>query len=70
MKILQICDPEPDMIYELFDKHQPIVFQRELYFWKEFNRDLIGKNLDDIKNTIASNKTTHYTEYIKNNIEI
>ena len=69
MKILQICDPEPDILYELIDKHQPIVFQRELHYWKIFNK-LIGKSLIDIKTIISSNTDINYTDYIKNNIEI
>jgi hypothetical protein len=69
LQILQVCDPEPDMIYELFDKHQAIVFQRELYFWKAFNT-LVGENLNDIKAAITINTDINYTEFIKNNIEI
>jgi len=69
LKILQVTDPEPNLIYELFDNHQPIVFQQELYFWKEFN-SLIGMSLVDINNSITTNKNINYSEYIKNNIEI
>ena len=69
LKILQVTDPEPNLIYELFDNHQPIVFQQELYFWKEFN-SLIGMSLVDINHIITTNKNINYSEYIKNNIEI
>ena len=44
LKILQVSDPDDDIAYELFNSHQPIVFQKELKFWKEFNK-LIGKSL-------------------------
>ena len=69
LNILQTSDPDPDLAYELFDKHQPIVFQRELYFWKEFNK-LINKSLPDIKTTITNNPTINYTEIIKVNLEL
>ena len=69
LKILQVTDPEPNLIFELFDNHQPIVFQQELYFWKEFN-SLIGMSLVDINHIITTNKNINYSEYIKNNIEI
>ena len=69
LKILQVVDPDADMVYDLLDKHQPIVFQKEIFYWKEFNH-LIGKSLTDIKNTISINKTINYSEYIKNNIDL
>jgi hypothetical protein len=69
LKILQVSDPDPNMAYELLEHHQPIVFQRELDFWKEFNK-LIGKTLTEIKETIATNTSINYSEYIKNNLEI
>jgi len=69
LKILQTVDPDSDMVYDLLDKHQPIVLQREILYWKEFN-NLIGDSLDSIKNTIATNKQINYSEYIKNNIDI
>ena len=43
LKILQVVDPDADMVYDLLDKHQPIVFQKEIFYWKEFNH-LIGKS--------------------------
>ena len=69
LKILQVSDPDPDMAYELLDNHQPIVFQKELKYWKEFNT-LLGKSLNDIRNTIATNTTINYSDYIKNNLDI
>lgn len=68
LDIIQTSDPDPELAYELFDKHQPIVFQKELLFWKEFNK-LIGKSLTEIKEVIAK-KEINYTEYIKNNLEM
>ena len=68
LNILQTSDPEPELAYELFSQHQPIVFQRELYFWKEFNK-LIDKSLTEIKNTIATKPEVKYTEIIKINLE-
>jgi hypothetical protein len=71
LKILQVSDPDPDMAYELLDHHQPIVFQKELYFWKEFNSSIIGKSLSDIKSIISTNNNiVNYSDYIKNNLEI
>ena len=69
LKILQVSDPDDDITYELFTKNQPIVFQKELLFWKEFNK-LIGKSLNEINSNISSNVDIKYAEYIKKNIEI
>ena len=69
LKILQVSDPDVDIAYELFNSHQPIVFQKELLFWKEFNT-FIGKALSDINTSISTNTTIHYSNYIKNNLEI
>jgi hypothetical protein len=68
LKILQIFDPEPDTIFELFKNHQPIVFQRELFFWKQF-KTLLGKPLIDIQNAITANTDINYTEFINKNLE-
>ena len=69
LKILQVADPNVDIAYELLDNHQPIVFQKELLYWKEFNT-FIGKSLIDINNTITTNNQINYSDYIKNNLEI
>jgi hypothetical protein len=69
LKILQVSDPDTDITYELFTHHQPIVFQKELLFWKEFNK-FIGKPLSEINNSITTNKHIHYSDYVKNNIEL
>ena len=69
LKILQVSDPDIDISYELFNSHQPIVFQKELLFWKEFNK-FIGKSLNDINNSISTNSDIQYSNYIKNNLEI
>ena len=72
LNILQVSDPDPELAYELFANHQPIVFQRELFFWKEFNK-LLDKSLSDIKEIISANTITNnainYTEIIKTNME-
>jgi hypothetical protein len=68
LNILQTFDPEPELAYELFSEHQPIIFQKELNFWKEFNK-LLDKSLTDIKDTISNNKEINYTEIIKINLE-
>jgi hypothetical protein len=78
LNILQVSDPNPELAYELFENHQPIVFQRELFFWKEFNK-LLDKSLSEIKNTISTNSINssinssnnsviNYTEIIKTNL--
>jgi len=69
LKILQTIDPDFDIIYNLLENHQPIILQKELLYWKEFNT-LLGQSLSNIKNTINVNKTINYSEYIKNNIEL
>ena len=69
LKILQAVDPDSDIVYDLLDKHQPIILQREMLYWKEFN-NLIGDSLLNIKTMISKNSTTKYSDYIKNNIDI
>ena len=69
LKILQVSDPDDTIIYELFNNHQPIIFQKELLFWKKFNT-FIGKSLNDINNEILTNTTIQYSNYIKNNLEM
>jgi len=69
LKILQVSDPDVNIAYDLLDNHQPIVFQKELLFWKEFNQ-FIGKSLQHINNTISNNTTINYSNYIKNNLEL
>jgi hypothetical protein len=68
LNILQTYDPEPELGYELFSHHQPIIFQRELYFWKEFNK-LIDKSLSEINTIISTQKDVNYTDIIKINLE-
>jgi len=68
LNILQVSDPDPELAYELFENHQPIVFQRELYFWKEFNK-LLDKPLSEIKDIFSINSAINYTEIIKSNLE-
>ena len=68
LNILQTYDPEPELALELFSQHQPIIFQRELLFWKEFNK-LLGQTLTNIKNTISTKPEINYTEIIKINLE-
>jgi len=69
LKILQVSDPDINIAYELLDNHQPIVFQKELIFWKEFNT-FIGKSLNHINKIININTNINYSDYIKNNLEI
>lgn len=69
LKILQTFDPEPEMIKELLNNHQPIVIQKEIMFWKQFKL-LLGKELEYIKNEIATNKEVNYSEVIKKNLEV
>ena len=38
LNILQTTDPTYDISFELFEQHQPIIFQNELLFWKDFNK--------------------------------
>lgn len=68
LDIIQVCDPDPEIILEMFDHHKPIIFQKELRYWKEF-KNFINKDLTSIKNTIATNIETNYTTIIKTNLE-
>ena len=68
LDILQVQDPEPELAYELLGHNQPIVFQRELAFWKDFNK-LLGKPLDEIKSTITAHPEMNYSTSIKMNLE-
>lgn len=68
LDILQVHDPEPELAYELLCHNQPIVFQRELAFWKDFNK-LLGQPLDYIKNSITSQPEMNYSTSIKMNLE-
>jgi hypothetical protein len=68
LNILQIGDTDPEVLYDLLSKHQPIVYQREIYAWKYFNK-LIGQPLDIIKNTIATSTEINYADVIKINLE-
>ena len=47
LKILQTVDPDFDIVFNLLEKHQPIVLQKEIFYWKEFN-NLIGESLVNI----------------------
>ena len=69
LKILQVSDPNDEIAYELLNANQPIVFQKELLFWKEINK-FIGKPLNEINNTITNNTNIQYSEYIKNNLSL
>lgn len=68
MKILQIGDTDPNLLYELLAQHQPIVYQREIYAWKYFNK-LIGQPLSTIQSTIANSTDIDYSAIIKKNLE-
>lgn len=68
LDILQVFDPDPDLAYELLEHNQPIIFQRELIFWKNFNT-LLGQSLNDIKALITSHPEMDYSTSIKLNLE-
>ena len=69
IRILQTIDPDFDIVYNLLEHHQPIVLQKEIFYWKEFNT-LIGESLFNINNIINTNTNINYSEYIKNNINL
>jgi hypothetical protein len=69
IRILQTIDPDFDIVYNLLEHHQPIILQKEIFYWKEFNT-LIGKSLLNINNIINTNTNINYSEYIKNNINL
>lgn len=68
LQILQTFDPDETILQTLLDKHQPIVIQRELFFWKEFNKAILGKSLEDINKEISTNNI--YSTAIKENLSI
>ena len=68
LDILQVHDPAPELAYELLGHNQPIVFQRELEFWKDFNK-LLGQPLENIKTQITSQPEKNYSTSIKINLE-
>lgn len=69
LRILQVADPEPELLLEMQAQHLPIVFQREIYAWKHFNK-LIGKPLTEIQKTLSTPPTEiDYSEIIKLNLE-
>lgn len=72
LRILQVGDSTPELIYELLQKQLPIVYQREIYAWKKFNK-LIGLPLNEIQIIINNSKNINdemnYHEIIKNNLE-
>lgn len=68
LDILQVHDPDPELAYELLGHNQPIVFQRELEFWKDFNK-LLNQPIENIKIQITSNPEMNYSTSIKMNLE-
>jgi hypothetical protein len=78
LDIIQVHDPDVELIIELLENKQPITLQRELLFWKGINK-LIGKSIVEINNTITQsienqhqNNSTGYIDYtlsIKNNLQ-
>lgn len=72
LRILQIGDSTPDLIFELLQQQLPIIYQRELYAWKRFNK-LIGLPLNNIQLSINNSKNLdneiEYSDSIKKNLE-
>ena len=71
LRILQVGDPDPEILFEMLSQHLPIIYQREIYAWKYFNK-LIGFPLIKIQNAITeatTNATIDYSEIIKQNLE-
>lgn len=68
LDIIQVNDPDVELILELLNNYQPMIMQKELLFWKELNK-LIGKSLIEIKKNISSHPEINYTESIKTNLE-
>jgi hypothetical protein len=68
LDIIQVHDPDPDLAYELLSHNQPIVLQKELAFWKDFNK-LLGESLATIKQSISEHPEIDYSTSIKMNLE-
>lgn len=78
LDIIQLADPDPEIFYDLLQKNQPIILQKELYCWKHINK-LLNSSLTDIKIIINNTKDTtttgnasskEYTTSIKENLSI
>lgn len=67
MNILQIYDPEPENLFNLYNNNLPIIIQSELQNWDGFN-ELIGINYDMIKSVINENLEDILT-IIKGNLQ-
>jgi hypothetical protein len=67
LKILQTCQSPPELVYDLIQKHLPLVYQNEMDIWKEADL-LTDQTLPDIKEIIA--EYPNMTNIIKNNLAI
>lgn len=67
MNILQIYDPDPENLFNLYNNNLPIIIQSELQNWDGFN-ELIGINYDMIKSVINENLEDILT-IIKGNLQ-
>lgn len=54
MNILQVFDPDPDTLFELYQRGLPIIIQKELQNWDGIDL-LIGLDYDTIKTTVQEN---------------
>lgn len=68
LDIIQVHDPDPDLAYDLISHNQPIVLQKEMAFWKDFNK-LLGQPLASIKQSISEHPEIDYSTSIKMNLE-
>ena len=67
MTLLQIYDPDPENLFNLYNNNLPIIIQSELQNWEGFS-ELLGLNYDLIKSVINENLEDILT-IIKGNLQ-
>lgn len=67
MRILQIADPNPESLFDLYQMKLPIIIQDEIQNWDGFGM-VLGMNYDEIR-TIIDENTENVLKVIKGNLE-
>jgi hypothetical protein len=67
MNILQIYDPSPETLFNLYNQNQPIIIQQELQHWDGFQL-LLGLDYDTIK-LLTKENTQEILTIIKGNMQ-
>jgi len=67
MNILQVFDPDPDTLFDLYQQGLPIIIQKELQNWDGIDL-LLGLDYDTIKSTVQEHMNDVLT-IIKGNLQ-